>query len=115
MWTLGEGGNRVDSLLGLGPRRSLAYCKWLMRGLVHRRLHFGCDSTHRVEEKSQISSVAPHAFENTQLSEEDASKTSKLLSRALWVRRSPYRFTFNPTRAKMATNAASYNPSKINH
>lgn len=41
-----------------------------------------------------------------------ASTTSKFLSRALWVRRSPYRFTFNYPLARMATNAASHNPSK---
>jgi hypothetical protein len=54
----------------------------------------------------------PQPLENTQLPWEDAGKTSKILPRALWVRRSPYRFTFNYPRARMATNAASYNPSK---
>jgi hypothetical protein len=57
--------------------------------------------------------VPPHTkIRNTQFFEGNASTTSRILSRALWVRRSPFRSTFTYTRAKMATNAASYNPSK---
>jgi hypothetical protein len=57
---VGEGGDCVDPYSD--SPADVALHKWLGCGLVHKRLHFGCDSTHRVEEKSQISSVAPRAF-----------------------------------------------------
>ena len=53
-----------------------------------------------------------HILQFAQSLEVDVITTSKLLSRALWVRRPPFRLTLSYPRARMATNSASYNPSK---
>jgi hypothetical protein len=99
-----------------GGFSALQACLSHKRGLVHESTQFAKRSCRVIEVINNYSIVAltaeHHDLWNTQLSREDASTTSKILSRALWVRRSPYRFTFNSSRTRMATNAASYNPSK---